>query len=230
MAKILVVEDEASIRRLLGYDLGQVGYEVELAENGEDGLNKALKNEYDVILLDLMLPKINGMDVCRELREHNISSYIIMLTAMSDEISKLEGLEIGADDYLTKPFSTREVIARIKSGLRRINMNTKEQKDNSDILEYKNIKVYSDKYEVFLDNEKIDLTLKELELLSYLIKNKGKALSRDVLLNKLWGFSYDGDTRIVDVHIFKLREKLNENAKSIKTVRGVGYMLEMEKK
>jgi two-component system alkaline phosphatase synthesis response regulator PhoP len=230
MAKILVVEDEASIRRLLGYDLGQVGYEVELAENGEDGLNKALKNEYDVILLDLMLPKINGMDVCRELREHNISSYIIMLTAMSDEISKLEGLEIGADDYLTKPFSTREVIARIKSGLRRINMNTKEQKDNSDILEYKNIKVYSDKYEVFLDNEKIDLTLKELELLSYLIKNKGKALSRDVLLNKLWGFSYDGDTRIVDVHIFKLREKLIENAKSIKTVRGVGYMLEMEKK
>ncbi len=220
MAKVLIIEDETSITRMIEYDLKQLGYDVNSELDGLKGYNKASKNIYDVILLDLMLPSMNGMDICKKLREEGNDSYIIMLTALDDEYNKIQGLEIGADDYITKPFSPRELSARIKAGLRR-----KVLSDTNDILYYQNLKIIQSSYEVFQGDKKIELTLREFELLVYLLINKGKALSRDQLLTNLWGFSYDGDSRVVDVHIFKLREKIDPIAEYLKTVRGIGYKL-----
>lgn len=218
MARILIIEDERTIQRMIEYDLKQMGYEVESALDGFEGYKSASTQSYDVILLDLMLPNMNGMEICRKLRKEGINSYIIMLTAVDDEYNIVQGFEAGADDYVTKPFSPRELTARIKAGLRRQGV-----LDNNDILKYKDITIVQSSYEVKKGFEKIDLTLKEFELLVYLIINKGKALSRDQLLQNLWGFSYDGDSRVVDVHIFKLREKLDPKSEYIKTVRGIGY-------
>lgn len=220
MARILIIEDEKSIQRMIEYDLKQIGYEVESALDGFEGYKKASTVMYDVILLDLMLPNMNGMDICKKLRDEGVTSYIIMLTAVDDEYNIVQGFDAGADDYVTKPFSPRELMARIKAGLRRQGL-----QKNEDTLHYRDITVVQSSYEVFLGNEKIELTLKEFELLVYLIINKGKALSRDQLLTNLWGFSYDGDSRVVDVHVFKLRDKLDPAAEFIKTVRGIGYKL-----
>ena len=220
MARILIIEDEKSIQRMVEYDLKQMGYEVESALDGFEGYKKASTTMYDVILLDLMLPNMNGMDICKKLRKDGINSYIIMLTAVDDEYNIIKGFELGADDYVTKPFSPRELTARIKAGLRRQGVNK-----NEDILYYRDITIIQSSYEVLAGKVKVDLTLKEFELLVYLVINKGKALSRDQLLTNLWGFSYDGDSRVVDVHVFKLREKLDPHAEFIKTVRGVGYKL-----
>lgn len=222
MAKIMIVEDETSIQRLLKYDLEQAGYEVDVASDGEEGYNRIKSNSYDLLLLDLMLPKMNGIELCRKLREEHDDVYIIMLTARDDEIDKIMGLDAGADDYITKPFSPREVLARIKAGLRR--KGDSIQKDSS--IGIGNVRVDTKRHEVFVNDQLIPLTYKEYQLLVYLIQNKGIALSRDVLLETLWGFGYDGDTRIVDVHIFKLREKLSESDLKIATIRGVGYRLE----
>ena len=220
MARILIIEDEKSIQRMVEYDLIQLGYEVESATDGFEGYKKASTKPYDVILLDLMLPNMNGMDICKKLRDEGNNAYIIMLTAIDDEYNVIKGFDTGADDYVTKPFSPRELTARIKAGLRRQGVIK-----NDDILDYGDIKIIQSSYEVYNGSEKLDLTLKEFELLVYFVINKGKALSRDQLLNNLWGFSYDGDSRVVDVHIFKLREKLDPKAESIKTVRGIGYKL-----
>lgn len=220
MPRILIIEDEKSIQRMLEYDLKQVGYKVDSAFDGFEGYKKASGTPYDVILLDLMLPNMSGMDICKNLRSENITSYIIMLTAVDDEYTIVQGFEAGADDYVTKPFSPRELMARIKAGLRR-----QIQIQNDDVLYYKDITVIQSSYEVLVNNEKVPLTLKEFELLVYLVINKGKALSRDQLLTNLWGFSYDGDSRVVDVHVFKLREKLDPQNEFIKTVRGIGYKL-----
>ncbi len=220
MLKILIIEDEKSIQRLIEYDLTQLGYEVDSAFDGYEGYKKASSTFYDAILLDLMLPNMNGMDICKKLRDEGNSSYIIMLTAMDDEFSKIKGFDLGADDYITKPFSPRELTARLKAGLRR-----QKPTINKDILYYKDLKIVLSSYEVFKGVNKIELTLKEFDLLSYLIINKGRALSRDQLLTNLWGFNYDGDSRVVDVHIFKLREKIDPKAEYLKTVRGIGYKL-----
>ncbi|PAT02738.1 DNA-binding response regulator [Candidatus Izimaplasma bacterium ZiA1] len=220
MARILIIEDELSIQKMIEYDLKQLNYEIDSALDGFEGYKKASSTLYDVILLDIMLPNMNGLDICKKLRQEGNEAYIIMLTAMDDEYNKIKGFEIGADDYVTKPFSPRELAARIKAGLRR-----KGVSKNDDTLYYNNLKVVQSSYQVFNGNEKVELTLKEFELLVYLIINKGKALSRDQLLNKLWGFSYDGDSRVVDVHIFKLRDKLDPKAEFLKTVRGIGYIL-----
>lgn len=220
MAKILIIEDEKPIQRMIEYDLIQLGYEVESALDGFEGYKKASATLYDVILLDLMLPNMNGMDICKKLRDEGNSAYIIMLTAVDDEYNVIKGFDFGADDYVTKPFSPRELTARIKAGLRR-----RGSVNNADILNYNDFKIIQSSYEVFKGELKLDLTLKEFELLVYFINNKGKALSRDQLLTNLWGFSYDGDSRVVDVHVFKLREKLDPKAEFIKTVRGVGYKL-----
>ena len=220
MARILIIEDEKSIQRMIEYDLQQMGYEVDSALDGFEGYKKASSIMYDVILLDVMLPNMNGMDICKKLRSEGVNAYIIMLTAVDDEYNTIQGFELGADDYVTKPFSPRELTARIKAGLRRQGV-TK----NEDVLQYGNITITQSSYEVFLGTTKVELTLKEFELLVYLVINKGKALSRDQLLTNLWGFSYDGDSRVVDVHVFKLREKLDPKAEFIKTVRGVGYKL-----
>lgn len=218
MARILIIEDEKSIQRMVEYDLKQMGYEVDSALDGLEGYKKASAKVFDVILLDLMLPNMNGMDICKKLRDEGNNSYIIMLTAVDDEYNKIQGFEVGADDYVTKPFSPKELAARIKAGLRR-----QDSSKNEDVLIYENIKIYRSSYEVLQGSEKVVLTLKEFDLLVYLVLNKGKALSRDQLLTNLWGFSYDGDTRVVDVLVFKLREKLDSHAQFIKTVRGVGY-------
>lgn len=220
MAKILIIEDEKSIQRIIEYDLKQLNYNVDSAFDGLEGYNLAKVNTYDVILLDIMLPGMNGMDICRKLREEGNTSYIIMLTAIDDEYNVIKGFDIGADDYVTKPFSPRELLARIKAGLRR--QNTPEK---ADVLIYNEFRIIQSSYEVYLNDIKLELTLKEFELLVYFVQNKGKALSRDQLLKDLWGFSYDGDSRVVDVHVFKLREKTDPTNKYIKTVRGVGYKL-----
>ncbi len=220
MAKVLIIEDEKSITRMIEYDLKQLGYEVESELDGLEGYNKASNNIYDVILLDLMLPSMNGMDICKKLRDEGNNSYIIILTALDDEYNKIQGFELGADDYITKPFSPRELSARIKAGLRR-----KVLSNTNDILYYHDLKIIQSSYEVFKGIKKIEFTLKEFELLVYLLINKGKALSRDQLLTNLWGFSYDGDSRVIDVHIFKIREKIDPNAEYLQTVRGIGYKL-----
>ena len=220
MARILIIEDELSIQKMIEYDLKQLNYEIDSALDGFEGYKMASTTLYDVILLDIMLPNMNGLDICKKLRQEGNEAYIIMLTAMDDEYNKIKGFEIGADDYVTKPFSPRELAARIKAGLRRQGISK-----NDDTLYYNNLKIVQSSYQVFKGNEKVELTLKEFELLVYLVVNKGKALSRDQLLNKLWGFSYDGDSRVVDVHIFKLRDKLDPKAEFLKTVRGIGYIL-----
>ncbi len=220
MAKILIIEDEKSIQRIIEYDLKQLDYDVDSAFDGLEGYNKASSTVYDVILLDLMLPSMNGMEICKKLRSEDNNAYIIMLTAVDDEYNVIKGFDVGADDYVTKPFSPRELLARIKAGLRR-----KGLSNNQDILSYNDLKIVQSSYEVFRGNEKLDLTLKEFELFVFLVINRGKALSRDQLLTNLWGFGYDGDSRVVDVHVFKLREKLDPKNDYIKTVRGIGYKL-----
>ena len=167
MAKILIIEDEKSIQRMIEYDLKQLGYNVESAIDGLEGYEKASKNNYDVILLDLMLPSMNGMEICKKLREENNDSYIIMLTALDDEYNKVQGLEIGADDYVTKPFSPRVLSARIKVGLRR-----RVKSSEEDIIYYNDLKIIQSSYEVLKDGINVDLTLKEFELLVYLLINK----------------------------------------------------------
>lgn len=220
MAKILVIEDEKSIQQMIEYDLSQIGYEVDVASDGLTGYQKALKDSYDIIVLDLMLPGMKGLEVAKKLKEAKIKSYIIMLTAMDEEFQKIEGFEKGADDYMTKPFSPRELSARIKAVLRREKASEKVEE-----IEYENIHLNLLSYEASFEGKPLNLTLKEFELLAYLLNNRGLVLSRDQLLKSLWGYAYDGDTRVVDVHIFKIREKIDPQAKLIKTVRGIGYKL-----
>lgn len=224
--KVLVVEDEISIQRILQYDLMQSGFSVDLASDGEEGLQKALADEYDVMLLDIMLPKRDGFSVCKELRSRGNSTYIVILSARDDELDRVLGLDVGADDYMTKPFSSREVVSKVKAIIRRREVLSSGK--GKSYLSYQRIKLDSSRFEVLIDDQTVDFTLKEYELLEFLIQHKGQALSRDVLLDRLWGFEYDGDTRIVDVHIFKIRDKLKPYGIKIKTIRGVGYMLEDE--
>ncbi|MDD6761209.1 MAG: response regulator transcription factor [Turicibacter sp.] len=224
--KVLVVEDEISIQRILQYDLMQSGFSVDLASDGEEGLQKALADEYDVMLLDVMLPKRDGFSVCKELRNRGNSTYIVILSARDDELDRVLGLDVGADDYMTKPFSSREVVSKVKAIIRRREVLSAGK--GKSYLSYHRIRLDSSRFEVLINDQVVDFTLKEYELLEFLIQHKGQALSRDVLLDRLWGFEYDGDTRIVDVHIFKIRDKLKPYGIKIKTIRGVGYMLEDE--
>lgn len=231
---ILVVEDEVSIATLLKYNLERVGYEVLLAHDGKVGLDMAIENSPDLILLDLMLPTMDGMEVCKELRSQKRNIPIIMLTARDDEFDKVLGLELGADDYMTKPFSPREVIARVKAVLRRfVPVQNQEQDENeTNYYQYGKLQVYPDRFEAFLDNEPLEFTPKEFELLVYLLENKNRVLTRDQLLSAVWNYDFAGDTRIVDVHISHLRDKIEENSRKpmfIKTIRGIGYKFEEPK-
>jgi len=226
--EVLVIEDEISIQRILQYELTQSGFLVDLATDGDEGLKKALSHDYDVILLDVMLPKRDGFSVCRELRKQNNSTYVVMLSARDDEFDRILGLDVGADDYMTKPFSLREVISKIKAIIRRLDMKLDSSEQKKWALNYYKLKLDQNRFEVSVAGETIDFTLKEYELLAFLIENKGKALSRDTLLDRLWGVEYYGETRVVDVHIFKIRDKLKPYGIKIKTIRGVGYMLEDE--
>jgi two-component system, OmpR family, alkaline phosphatase synthesis response regulator PhoP len=236
MAKtILVVEDEVSIATLLKYNLEQAGFRVLLAHDGKVGLQMAMKESPDLMILDLMLPTLDGMEICKELRSERKNIPIIMLTARDDEFDKVLGLELGADDYMTKPFSPREVIARVKAVLRRFTPSPlEEETEKSEVFyEYGDLKVYPDRFEAILGEESLEFTPKEFELLVYLLENKNRVLTRDQLLSAVWNYDFAGDTRIVDVHISHLREKIEENSRKpifIKTIRGLGYKFEEPKK
>lgn len=226
--KILVVDDEPHIVQLITFNLEKNGYKVISADNGIDGLKMAKNEMPQLVLLDLMLPELDGYDVCREIRrDNNISSMpVIMTTAKSEELDKVLGLELGADDYITKPFSVRELVARVKAVLRRTKIEY-----NDKMYKFSDILIDFQKHEVIKDNKKIELTLKEFELLEVLIKNKGRVMTRDFLLDKIWGYEYIGETRTVDVHIRHLRQKIEEddkNPKYIETIRGIGYRFNFE--
>ncbi|MEI2401252.1 response regulator transcription factor, partial [Paenibacillus phytohabitans] len=226
--KVLVVEDERSIITLLQYNLQQAGYEVITAMDGEEGLEKALAERPQIIVLDLMLPKLDGIEVCKQLRQNKVDIPILMLTAKDDEFDKVLGLELGADDYMTKPFSPREVVARVKAILRRTSMKEVNSEDTATTTQIAigSLRILPDNFEAYIHEEALDLTPKEFELLAYLAKNKGRVLSRDQLLSAVWNYDFAGDTRIVDVHISHLREKIEKDSKKpsmIKTVRGLGY-------
>ncbi|WHY55399.1 response regulator transcription factor [Peribacillus simplex] len=235
--KILVVDDEQSIVTLLQYNLEQAGYSVITALDGEQGLEAAVDIRPDLVVLDLMLPKMDGLEVCKQLRQQKINIPILMLTAKDDEFDKVLGLELGADDYLTKPFSPREVVARIKAILRRSQLQSNGSESSQDqedgLLKLGELKVFPERYEAFFDEQQLELTPKEFELLLYLAKNKGRVLTRDQLLSAVWNYDFAGDSRIVDVHISHLREKIEKDTKKplyIKTIRGLGYKLEEPKK
>lgn len=230
--RILIVDDEESILTLLQYNLDQAGFETVTATDGKSAFELAGADDFDLIVLDLMLPEMDGLEVCKSLRQMKVSTPILMLTAKDDEFDKVLGLELGADDYLTKPFSPREVTARVRAILRRsaaAPAGKNEDKENPKII-LGDVHIYPENYEIFLNGEALELTPKEFELLLYLTNHPGRVLTRDQLLNAVWNYEFVGDTRIVDVHISHLREKIEPNTKKpvyIKTVRGLGYKLEM---
>jgi two-component system alkaline phosphatase synthesis response regulator PhoP len=233
--RVLVVDDEQSIVTLLQYNLEQAGFDVLTAMDGEAGIQIAETQSLDIIVLDLMLPKMDGMEVCKQLRQNRIMTPILMLTAKDDEFDKILGLELGADDYMVKPFSPREVIARVKAILRRTQIQAEAAQvsgEETGLLQIGNLKINPEKYEAYFNDNLLELTLKEFELLLYLAQNKGRVLTRDQLLSAVWNYDFAGDTRIVDVHISHLREKVEVETKKpayIKTIRGLGYKLEEPK-
>lgn len=215
---VLIIEDEENIRRLLRYDLKQMDFTIEEAPDGVSGLNKALNGDHDVLIVDWMLPGLSGLEIIKQYREHRKKGIVIMLTAKNNEEDLLDAFQEGVDDYVTKPFSPRELSARINAQLRRY----------YDVSKNRSIKIGNttldlDLHQVLIDENKIELTKKEFDLLYYLMRNIDTVLSRDMILNEVWDFSYDGDTRIVDVHIFKLRSKLENSDITIDSLRGVGY-------
>jgi len=229
--RILVIEDDTNIQELIKYNLEKNGYRVIVADNGVDGLKEAIANIPDLILLDIMLPGLDGLEVCKRLRMEKFTRKvpIFMLTAKSEELDKILGLELGADDYITKPFSIKELIARIRAVMRRIGddgIDEQDREESGKVLKVKDIEIDNEKYEIRKNGEKIALTLKEFELLKVMIENEGKVLTRDFLLDKIWGYEYIGGTRTVDVHIRHIRQKINDdegNGRRIETIRGVGY-------
>ncbi len=225
---ILVVEDELHIRELISFNLKSKGYNILEADNGISALKIIKSQKPDLVLLDLMLPGMDGFEVCKEVRrELDICDIpIIMLTAKGEEFDRVLGLELGADDYITKPFSVRELLARVKAVLRRTSL-----KAVSNNLTFGNIIIDFEKHEVIKAGVRVDLTLKEFELLEMLVKNKGRVLTRELLLDKIWGYEYIGETRTVDVHIRHLRQKIEDDDKNpryIETIRGVGYRFNLE--
>jgi DNA-binding response OmpR family regulator len=227
MPKILIVEDESKIARFVELELNYEGYEVEIASDGRDGLDKALHNKIDLIILDVMLPGLSGIEVCRRIRlESDVP--IIMLTAKDDVTDKVAGLDIGADDYMTKPFAIEELLARIRVAL---NRHLKLVQPKKDLLQIGDLKLNLTSHSAYYGEEEINLTKKEYELLEYMIRNKNIALSREQLLHKVWDYEYLGDTNVVDVYIRYLRQKIDEkyDVRLINTVRGVGYIIKDEK-
>lgn len=228
MKKILVVDDEPSIVTLLTFNLEKEGYQVVSAVDGKMGVDLALSEDFDFIILDVMLPQMDGIEITKKLRQEKIETPILVLTAKDDPIDRILGLEIGADDYLTKPFSPREVLARMKAIFRRLEpRGTADLSDQlAEMLQIGDILADLTNYQVSVKGEKIFLTPKEFELLIYFMKRKGRVIDRDTLLNRIWNFDFDGQSRIVDVHISHLREKLERDPKHpeyLVTVRGFGY-------
>ena len=223
MKKILVVEDEKDIQNIIKAFLENAEYKVETADDGLDAINFIQKNNYDLILLDIMLPKIDGFTVCEMIRK-NSNIPIIILTALTDEESQLKGFDKLADDYITKPFSMPVLLKHIEAIFRRIN----NSNENTKILKYKNIILNTENYEVYVDNQKVTLTFREYEILNLFLENQGKVFTRDNILNSIWNYDYFGDDKIVNTHIKNIRKKLGYEY--IETVRGVGYKIDKEDK
>ncbi|MFL0269924.1 response regulator transcription factor [Candidatus Clostridium radicumherbarum] len=224
--KILIIEDEIKIARFIELELQYEGYEVSQCHDGREGLNRALEGNFDLIILDIMLPSLNGIEVLRRLRQ-NSEVPVIMLTAKDDIMDKVMGLDTGANDYMTKPFAIEELLARIRTALRK----KKTEPINSKTMELEKLCINLENYTVTYDNNIIDLTKKEFDLLKYLIENKDIVLTRDKILEAVWDFDYYGDTNVVDVYIRYLRSKIDDkyNKKFIHTIRGVGYMIKNDK-
>ena len=230
--RILIVDDEERIRRLLKMYLERENYLIDEAEDGNEALEKALANEYDIILLDLMMPGKDGIEVCRELREKKATP-VIMLTAKGEEVNRVQGFEVGTDDYIVKPFSPREVVLRVKALLRRSSKTSFIQTETvtKDIIVFPHLTIDNDAHRVLADGKEVSLTPKEYELFFFLAKSPDKVFDREQLLKEVWHYEFFGDLRTVDTHVKRLREKLNkvsENAsKMIITVWGVGYKFEV---
>ena len=224
--RILIIEDEKDIRELLQLYLKREGYDVHIAKDGETGLRKASQERFDLVLLDLMLPQLDGLEICRNLRSRPPTADlpIIMITAKAEEADRIVGLEMGADDYITKPFSPREVMARVKAIFRRLG----KPRVNEIQREYGGIALNPSKHEVTYKGKSHSLTAKEFKLLDYFLSNQGRVLSRDILLNEIWGYDYFGTTRTVDVHVAHLRHKFQVLNKSLVSIKGLGYKLQEE--
>ncbi|MBE7014452.1 MAG: response regulator transcription factor [Ruminococcaceae bacterium] len=224
---ILIVEDEKPISDILKFNLEKEGYKTKQAFDGEEGLKLSKEEDFDLVLLDVMLPKMDGFQVLRELRTYKKSIPILLVTAREDEIDKVLGLELGADDYITKPYSVRELMARVKANLRRnISEAFALAEDESNIIKMGRLVINSERYEVTKDGNPIDLTRREFELLEYLAKKPEKIFSREALLEQVWGYEYLGDVRTVDVTVRRLREKIEDNSSEpeyVVTKRGLGY-------
>lgn len=230
--KILVVDDEARIRRLLKMYLERENYKIEEAENGDEAIDKALGKDYDLILLDLMMPGTDGIEVCRQVRDKKATP-IIMLTAKGEEANRVQGFEVGTDDYIVKPFSPREVVLRVKALLRRSSQTSYLNTDTTakNVLVFSHLSIDHDAHRVMADGTEVSLTPKEYELLYFLAKTPDKVYDREKLLKEVWQYEFFGDLRTVDTHVKRLREKLNKvspkAAKKIVTVWGVGYKFEV---
>jgi DNA-binding response OmpR family regulator len=230
--KILLVEDEKTLLEALAYNLTRQGYQVEMASDGQAAITAARKHRPDLIVLDIMLPILDGFEVCRILRQE-MNTPILMLTARDDEIDRVIGLEMGADDYITKPFSMREFLARVKAQLRRVRMIREEFNSEVNLIKEKmqfdDLTLDLSRHEVLLDNHVLAVKPKEFELLLFLARNRGQVLSRDLILERVWGWEFSGGSRTVDVHVRWLREKIERdpaNPDRIVTVRGTGYRFE----
>jgi len=227
-SRILVVDDETYIVELVKFNLEKEGFQVMVAYDGLSAIDMVKRESPDLVILDIMLPHMDGLEVCRTLKNNqNFGTIpIIMLTARGEELDTVLGLELGADDYIKKPFSPRELIARVKARIRAIKVLEAEKAVSTRAYVFKDLIVVPDQHEAFLDDAKLDLTPKEFELLKLLVTHRGRVFNREILLEKVWGYGFSGDTRTVDVHIRHLRQKLNDDSsfpEYIETVRGVGY-------
>jgi two-component system, OmpR family, response regulator RegX3 len=228
VTKILIVEDETSFSEAISFLLGKEGFETDVAENGRIALELFKSHSYDLVLLDLMIPEVSGIEVCRAIRTTSMVP-IIMLTAKDSEVDKVVGLELGADDYVTKPYSSRELVARIKAVLRRGTPESADADSSSAIQSAGNIRMDVERHQVTVNGTLINLPLKEFELLEFLMRNEGRVLTRGQLIDRVWGGDYYGDTKTLDVHIKRLRSKIEEdpaNPQLIQTIRGLGYKFE----
>jgi len=221
MERVLIVDDDADILKLLNYNLENAGYSVQNASTGRKALEMVRKEPPDLIVLDVMLPDVDGMEVCRSLRQDTASRRIpiVMLTARGDEIDRVVGFELGADDYVAKPFSPRELVLRVKSILRR------SGKDSAAVVRVGNIELFPERRQCLVDSQAVTLTAKEFDLLHELIKGGGNVLTREILMDRVWGYHGDAESRTLDTHVRRLRDKLGTGGACVETVRGIGYRI-----
>ncbi|MFD2671345.1 response regulator transcription factor [Marinicrinis sediminis] len=225
--RILVVDDDEKITSLLRRSLAFEGYQVDIASNGQEGLGKLLEIEVDLVILDVMMPKLDGWEVCQRIRESGIHVPILMLTAKDEIDDRVKGLDLGSDDYVVKPFSLDELLARVRALLRR---KQREDQDSSTVIQFKDVSMHLDAREVFRGDHRIELTTKEYELLKLFLQNPNRVLPRDVIMEQIWGFDYSGESNVLEVYINLLRQKTEEHGfpRIIQTVRGAGYVLRGE--